>query len=209
MTALRPPPRRYVTELAAYLATHGSDPRGAISQVVTEGRIDWYLAHRSTSCGDLLHCVAEAAGYRGAALNRASWCGWTPGMNLSRWFIAPRHAILVHPRLEDLHPGDFLLEDAHRRNARGDYLSHVCVYLGRGESDEGSIALTADFGQPGGRIYECQVRGDSPITLRGRTLDLAVSLDDLEWTEEPLSVAGFCRAHGLEPQPWVPLEYLE
>jgi hypothetical protein len=197
-----------VTELAAYLATHGSDPHGAISQVVTERRIEWYLAHHSTSCGDLLHCVAEACGYRGPALNRASARGWAPGKNLSRWFLEELVPVLVHPRLEDLHPGDFLLEDAHKRNANGVWLSHAAIYLGRGASDAGPIALTADFGQPGGRIYDCQVRGDSPLTLRGRTLDLAVSLDDLEWTEEPLSVPAFCAAHGLTPQPWVPLEYL-
>lgn len=199
--------RRLVVELAAHLAANGEDPLGPFAHAVTEGRGRGYVALKppSTSCGDLLHCVAFAAGYRGPAMNRAECRGWTPGVNLSRWFVPPlTHARLWKPRLADLQPGDFLCYDYTTPRAHG------AVFLGAGTTPAGlRVALTADFGQPGGKLYTCPVQdGATSLLLRGRLVSCAVSLDALAYEADPETVAGWLERHGLPVEPVCPLEYL-
>jgi hypothetical protein len=199
--------RRLVVELAAHLATQGGDPLGPHSLAVTEGRIKGYLKLKppSSSCGDLLHCVAFAAGYRGPAMNRAEHRGWTSGVNLSRWFVPPLdHARTWKPKLADLQPGDFLCYDYTVPSAHG------VVFLGSGVTSEGDrVALTADAGQPGIKLRTCPVlQGATSLALRGRVVSCSVSLDALTFEADPETVLGWLARHGLPLEPICPIEYL-
>jgi len=199
--------RRLVVELAAHLATQGGDPLGPHSLAVTEGRIKGYqkCKPRSSSCGDLLHCVAFAAGYRGRAMNRDEHTGWISGVNLSRWFAPPRdHARIWKPRLDDLKPGDFLCYDYTTGAAHG------AVFLGSGLTEDGDrVALTADYGQPGGKLHTCRVlQCETSLALRGRVVSCAVSLDALAFEAAPETVLGWLGRHGLPLEPFCPIEYL-
>lgn len=194
--------RRLVVELAAHLATHGTDPLGPYSVAVTEGRIAGYLRLRppSSSCGDLLHAVAFAAGYRGAAMNRDEHTGWRAGVNLSRWFVPPlEHERTWKPRLADLQPGDFICYDYTLPTAHG------AVFLGARDG----VALTADYGQPGGALRTCAVlQGATSLALRGRLVSCSVSLDALTFDAPPETVPGWLARHGLPVEPVCPQEYL-
>ena len=199
--------RRLVVELAAHLATHGTDPLGPYSVAVTEGRIAGYLRLRppSSSCGDLLHAVAFAAGYRGAAMNRDEHTGWRAGVNLSRWFVPPLpHDRLWKPRIEQLEPGDFLCYDYTLPTAHG------AIFLGSGETGSGEpVALTADAGQPGIKLRTCTVeQGATALRLRGRLVSCSVSLDALTFDAAPETVPAWLARHGLPVEPVCPLEYL-
>jgi hypothetical protein len=200
--------RRLVVELAAHLATHGTDPLGPFSVAVTEGRIAGYLACKpkpSSSCGDLLHCVAFAAGYRGPAMNRTEHLGWVSQVNLARWFCPPLdHARTWNPRLEDLKPGDFLCYDYKLKSAHG------AIFLGSGETEDGArVALTADAGQPGIKLRTCRVlQGATSLALRGRVVSCSVSLDALAFEADPETVLGWLGRHGLPIEPFCPIEYL-
>lgn len=195
-------PRRAVAELAYYLAGNGGDKFGPISLAVTEGRIRTYeaLTPRSTSCGDLLHCVAFAAGCRSDAINRAEHCGWVPGVNLSRWFVPPATGRIWKPKREQFQIGDFGCYDYTTPRAHG------FVFLGW----EGENAVTADFGQPGGKLYKAQVREiPGGVAFRGRAVDCIVSLDAVRFDRPAQSVAEWCAARKLpDPGPWMPYEYL-
>ena len=196
-------PRRAVVELAHHLADHGRDPAGAIHLALTEGRAPGYARIGSTSCGDLLHAVAFAAGCRAPTINRDEHTGWRPGVNLSRWFVPPLpHPRLWLPGLEDFRPGDFGIYDYTTTRAHG------FVFLG---TDGAGRAITADFGQPGGKIYQCNVspsRINGAVHFRGRRVDALVSLDGLSFTAPPETVGEWLTRHGLPVIPWVPYEYL-
>jgi len=199
--------RRLVVELAAHLAANGREPLGPFSVAVTEGRIAGYLRCEppSSSCGDLLHCVAFAAGYRGPAMNRTEHRGWLPGVNLSRWFVPPLgHDRKWKPRLADLQPGDFLCYDYTTPRAHG------AVFLASGVTPDGvPVALTADYGQPGGALRTCPVQdGATSLLLRGRLVSCAVSLDALAFEADPETVPGWLARHGLPVDPVCPAEYL-
>ncbi|MCK9629684.1 MAG: hypothetical protein M0R37_13965 [Bacteroidales bacterium] len=199
--------RRLVVELAAHLATQGGDPLGPFSVAMTEGRIAGYMRLKppSSSCGDLLHCVAFAAGYRGPAMNRTEHLGWVAGVNLSRWFVPPLdHERTWKPKLADLQPGDFICYDYTVPTAHG------AVFLGSGVTEAGEpVALTADAGQPGIRLRTCPVlQGATSLALRGRIVSCSVSLDALTFDAEPETVPGWLARHGLPVEPVCPQEYL-
>lgn len=187
---------RNAVELAYYLAINGADTFGAIHVAVTERRIYQYVKQRSTSCGDLLHCVAYAIGCRSPAVNRAEYKGWKPSVNLSRWFVPPLpHDRIWRPRLDQIRPGDFLCYDYTSRKAHG------LIYLGMTVDGR---ARTADFGQPGGRLFLCDVAGGNgaPLRFRGRQVDCAVPLRSVATEAPALTVGEWLAAHEIDPAPW-------
>lgn len=192
--------RKAIVELAHYCAEHGF-LGGPVEQAVVEGRKYGQLGQSGSSCVELVDCCAFAAGHRSAAINRDEHRGRRPQTDLG-WFVPPyRHdgSRIWQPRLEQIRPGDFLCYDYTGS-------AHACVYLGL--DDEGR-ALTADYGQPGGRIYHCIAReAGGCITLRGRRLDAAIDVDSLSFPEPALAVSEWCAAHGLDVEPWTPAEYL-
>lgn len=204
-------PRRQIVELAYHLASNGGDPLSAASKAVTEGRIEGYLKGRSTSCGDLLHCVAFACGNRSNAINRTEHEGWTPGVNLSRWFVPspskPHHphggVRHFRPRLEQIKPGDFVCYDYLKNGGKS---AHGLIVLAI-DYKTGDVC-TADYGQPGGRIYYVKASQGRPMIWRGRSVDCVVDVDTIDWTEAPLNVFEFCVRHGITVDPVVPFEYI-
>jgi len=194
-------PRRQIVELAYHLARHGEDPLSPASLAVTEGRIRWYQEIGSTSCGDLLHCVAEACGYRGVALNRGD--SWESEVNLSRWFVPPfAHGgtRIWRPTIDQIKPGDFLCLDYESPRAHG------CVLI----ANNTDWITTADFGQPGGHVYADQrvYRDRKSLVFRGRRIDCAIDVDTLPWAEAAMTVFDFCAEHNVPLEPYTPLEYL-
>jgi len=193
--------RRAIVELAAYCAEHG-DPAGLVAAAVTEGREQLVYAHGpGSSCVELADCVAFAAGCRAPSILRDEHHGFPhAGRPDLGWFYGVHDWTVVWgPRAEQLHPGDFLGYDFDRGG-------HICVYLGR----EGEHYVTADYGQPGGRVYKClarEVRGR--LTLRGRAVWAAVDADTIVYTEPAQTVHQWCLTHGLDdPGPWAPAQYI-
>jgi hypothetical protein len=193
--------RRAIVELANHCAEHG-DPKGGVAAAVTEGREQGAYANGpGTSCVELVDCVAFATGHRSAAINRDEHLGRRPQTDLG-WFAPPyKHEghRIWRPRLEQLRPGDFLCYDYTGS-------AHACVFVG---VDEAERAITADYGQPGGRIRRCEVReAGGVLTFRGRSVDAAIDVDTLDYPEPALTVGEWLEAHGLEVEPWTPFEYL-
>lgn len=197
-------PVRHIVELAYHLAKHGGDPLSPASLAVSEGRI---RREGYSSCGDLLHCVAEACGHRSPALNRGET--WVPGVNLSRWFV-PEGRGYAHggkrvwkPLLSDIEAGDFGCYDYTSPRAHGFIVLAV--------DHETSEICTADYGQPGGRIYYSKVvigGGHFPALVRGRELSCLIKVDSLPWQEQPIGVTEYCAHHGISLDPVVPFEYI-
>lgn len=197
-------PRRSVVELAHYTASNGADELGEIHMAVTEGRAKWYKNSPSTSCGDLVQACLYAAGCRESWVNREEHEGWRSGQNLSLFVPLFRgRSAIDRPRIDQLQPGDLGIYDY-------DYptRTHGWVYLGL---DDRGRAITADFGQPGGRIYHCEVGELSwsrILTLRGRPVDRVIPLDSVTFTEPAETVVEWCARYGLQVLPWQPLEHM-
>lgn len=197
-------PRRAVVELAHYTAANGADHLGSIHLALTEGRAKWYAHSSSTSCGDLLQACLYAAGCREDWVNREEHEGWRSGQNLS-FFVPPFRGRdqIDYPHLGELEPGDLGIYDYDDPTR-----THGWVYLG---VDEHGRAITADFGQPGGKIYHCDV-GLVPwsrrtTTFRGRPVDRIIQLSSIAFDAEPETVGEWCARHDLEVLPWHPMEH--
>jgi hypothetical protein len=173
-----------------------------MSMAVTEGRIVGYqkCKPRSSSCGDLLHCVAFAAGLRGDIVNRTEHRGWKPIANITRWWPrwtrVPGTGRIALPSLGMLLPGDFGMLDGDTPAA------HVFVALSLNEAR--TELLSADFGQPGGALRRCPVvvMPSGQVKLRGRRWTHHLSLARLPWEAPPMTVGAWLEAHGLDPEPW-------
>jgi hypothetical protein len=192
--------RRAIVELAYYCAEHG-DPAGPVAAAVTEGREQRVYAHGpGSSCVELADCVAFAAGCRAKSILRDEHLGFpAEGRPDLGWFYGAHDwSVEWYPRFEQLKPGDFLGYDFDRGG-------HICIYCGQ---DENGLAVTADYGQPGGKVHYCPVGSGVRVTLRGRQLFAAVDADTIVFTEPALTVAEWCQAHGLDAQPWQPAEYI-
>lgn len=197
--------RRCACELGHYLAYHGKDQFGAIHMAVTEGRARDYEKWGSTSCGDLLHTINYAMGCRMMApfVNREEHDGWESGENLYV-FIPPFHKKLrrLHsPKITDLKLGDQIVYDYDDPRK-----THGAIF---GGITHGGKALTFDFGQPGGKVYECEIVEKWGTTyLRGRPLDFAIDLDSYELTEPAETVLEWCTRNELPFKPDMPLQYM-
>ena len=194
-------PRRPIIELAHHAALHGHDPFGSMSMAVTEGRIVGYQKCRpkSSSCGDLLHCCAFAAGLRGDVVNRTEYRGWKPIRNITSWWpywTRDDKGLIVTPSLGLLMPGDFGMLDGDTAAA------HVFVALSLNESR--TELLTADYGQPGGALRRCPVvvMPSGQVKLRGRRWTHHLSLASLPWEADPLDVGTWLETHGLDTAEW-------
>lgn len=182
------PPRREMVELAAFAAEHGC--RGSVAnRLVTEGRdVKSY-----SSCGDLVHACLYACGCRGSWINRVEHGGWKSGVNLSRlWHLWQRDdAGRFIARLAWLLPGDFILLDGDTPRA------HVCVVVS--VSDDRTRMVTADYGQPGGKLLRdlpINVTAAGTTIIRGRRWTHHASLSDVPWAEPAQTVGDWALARG-------------
>jgi len=198
-------------ELAYYAAQRG-EWDGPVSLAISEGRELEYARGRGSSCVELIDACAYAAGCRDDVINRIEHHGRGPQTGL-RWF-GPKPG----GRREDcaLHSGARLWRPSLAQLEAPailcfDYLSqlaHVAVFLGLLPDGR---ALTADYGQPGGRLHMCRV--DSalpyrPLKLRGRFVDAAINVSSLTFVARPLTVGEWCASRGLPVEPWTPAEYI-
>jgi hypothetical protein len=193
------PRRRAAVELAYFLASEGQPPLGPVAMAVTEGREAAYDRGPGSSCVELVDCVMYAVGCRDEAINRDEHRGRHSQRDLGWYLPGSQHSgrIITHPSAEQLNPGDPIGYDFHRGG-------HAAIFLGWLPSGR---VLTADYGQPGGRIYSCFSDDHySCLTLRGRVLDASVDLDSLECPGQALTVGEWLESHGMDVRPWVPYE---
>lgn len=172
-------PRREVVELAYFAAEHGA--RGSrVNELVTEGRD----VGRYSSCGDLAQCVLYVGGHRGPAINRAEFRGWKTGANISAlWKLWERNAAgRFVTDIGRLLPGDLLLLDGNGPSA------HVCVAITM--RDDRTELLTADYGQPGGKLHRCPITRmkSGGVQIRGRRWTHHISLASVVWSAPALTV---------------------
>lgn len=181
-------PVREAVEFAFHVATHGA--RGTqINAAVAEGRDKLNYS----SCGDLLHAMLFACGCREDWINRAEHKGWTSQVNLSRVFS--RKGVVVNPSLGDIGPGACCMYDGSEPRAHG------FVYLTRRKS----TATTADFGQPGGRVYANVpiVESRGQVFFRGRRVTHVLPLQRVTFAVPALTVGEWLAERGLDERDWI------
>lgn len=173
-------PRREIVELAYFAAVNGK--RGErVNTLVAEGRDTGAYS----SCGDLLHCCAFVGGMRHPTINRKEYCGWQSQVNLSRWLRWNKK-----PNLDNLLPGDFILLDGDTLSAHGVVVISLSVNRKK--------ITTADYGQPGGKIYNqvtVETLPSGTITFRGRRWTHHFPLNTLQWSERALTVGEWAVEH--------------
>lgn len=174
-------------ELACRLARHGvngehgravGDP---VHEEITQGRMrQWEEAMKAgagwaqkmvySSCGDLVHWVLWRLGVRSPSPNRdvpEDNLRWTVGANLARLNGAAAWRAAGGGR--EPQPGDMLHLDQHD--------GHVCVLL-----EWGDVVVTADYGQPYGRLRrrDRTADGGGGWRLNGKRLTGWLDLDHCE-----------------------------
>ena len=191
------PPRRSLVELAHYVCSHGSpmpgqwdptkpaywsdewstmtadwDRRFAIERV---RRAKLGKSFPASTCAITQHGLLHACGCTEPWVMDPA--RWKPGSPIRLWRMSQERR---NPKLGDLLPGDLLVIRA------STFAAHIRMFLST--LPDGRI-LTADGGQPGGRVKE------GPLATRDV---LHVPLDRLLWREGAAPTVGQWQAqHGL------------
>ena len=195
--------QRRIVELAYHIAKEGQPPTGPVAMAVTEGREQSQYAHGwGSSCVELADCVMFAAGCRAECINRDEHLGRRTQTDLGWYLKGSKHdgKIIHSPKKSDLSPGDLLGYDFYRKeHGRGAHAAIFLCWLTDGR------ALTADYGQPGGRVYKCKItQVGKRLISRGRMLDGVVKTNTLSFPGPCLTVGEWLEFHGLPMTPWVP-----
>lgn len=126
---------------------------------------------RYSSCGDLCHWMLFRLGVRSDWINRNENSGWKMVVNTSRLIGHQRREAEDINGKTQFESGDIIMVGhAHDPWNSG---VHVCVFL----EDLGDEFLTADYGQPGGKLCRRKVKRGKHLTIGSRRAMRVLRLD--------------------------------